>query len=268
MAATLQLPLPPWALAPAASVTMSMAFVVAYPLSVRTEPVGEAVAWPAIYPSAAINFPPSANVGGMIISLGAVLMSWALAVRYAENKARLGDELAWLNGAATATALVGMVFCPLGVAAWPWHEGPRMHNLFAYSLFYLGASYLLMQVSLDRRCEQLRPGAVSATLRHGRLALVAVGVVAMLSYIVCFGAVGGRATSLLPESAAIPGEAFLELLCLLLLFLFVASFGFSQAGLTLETRVVLGCEAEAPRGEATAATPLLSKGGYNSTGSA
>jgi hypothetical protein len=137
MSATLPQPLPPWAVAPLACGVMTLAFAIAYPLS-RTEPAGEGVSWPAVFPSAAINYPPSEDVGGFIISVACVLMSYAFLIRHVENAARLGKEHVWVNHGALVVALVGMVLCPLGVVAYPWHLYPQTHFFWAYSLFYLG----------------------------------------------------------------------------------------------------------------------------------
>jgi hypothetical protein len=265
--ATLQLPLPPWAVAPLACFTMSLAFIIAYPLS-RTEPAGEGASWPAIFPSAAINYPPSANVGGLIISLAAVLMSWAFAVRHAENAARLGPRFARPNAAATCVAMVGMVAGPLGVCATPWHEYPTTHFFFAYSVFYLGASYLIAQAWLDHQTSD-DGHAVSVPLRRCRLAVVLAGSVAMVTYWLCFGLVGRHDTSLLPAGDSVAGEALLELLCMALLLVFVTSFALSQQRLALVLHAELPAPAEAEMREkgggsgesASATTPLLGKPG-------
>ena len=259
MSATLTLPLPPWTVAPLACFVMALAFAVAYPLS-RTEPAGEGVSWPAVYPSAAINYPPSSDVGGLIISVACVLMSYAFVVRHAENAARLGAQHAAVNGGALVVALLGMVLGPLGVVAYPWHLYPGTHFFFAYSTFYLGALYLLLQSALDAA----RPEAVPAWLRHARLGLVAVGVVAMTSYIACFGAIGHRRGGSLVHSAgaSTAGEACVELLCMVLLLLYVSSFGASQAmaGLSLQLTATLRDVApprEGAEAGPSAATPLL-----------
>lgn len=264
MSATLPQPLPPWAVAPLACGVMSLAFAIAYPLS-RTEPAGEGVSWPAVFPSAAINYPPSEDVGGLIISIACVLMSYTFLIRHAENAARLGkDQHVVVNHGSLCVALVGMVLCPLGVVAYPWHLYPQTHFFWAYSLFYLGASYLVMQAWLDAA----KPEAVPAWLRYSRLGLVIVGTVAMLSYIAAFGATGKRRGGSMVHSAeaATAGEACVELLCLLILLLFVSSFGVSQAlgGMTLTVSATLDCGP--PQGAAdaqpSASTPLLgAKGG-------
>jgi len=257
MSATLTLPLPAWAVAPLACGVMALAFGVAYPLS-RTEPAGEGVSWPAIFPSAAINYPPSSDVGGLIISVAAVLMSYAFVFRHAENKARLGAQHAVVNTCALVVALLGLCFGPLAVVSYPWHLYPQTHFFWAYWTFYLGASYLLIEAFLDAA----RPEAVPAWLRHARLGLVAVGVVAMVTYIALFGAVGKRrgGSAVRNATASMAGEACVELLCMLLLLLFVSSFGVSQkqAGLRLALQATLDDVAqEAP----SVATPLLAKAG-------
>jgi hypothetical protein len=265
--AALPSPLPPWAVAPLGCGTMALAFAVAYALSDAVEPAGERVAWPAIYPSAAINYPPAGNVGGALICLAAVLLSHAFLIRHAENAARLGAHRAWLNAASTVLGLLGLVVGPVCVANTPWHLYPGTHFAFAYATFYLGAAYLIAETCLDAARPEGRP-AVPPWLRRARLALVAVGFVAMSSYIVCFGAVGrNHAHSPVPAADFTAAEACVELLCMTLLLLFVASFGLSQPRLRLEVRAVLEegddvGDARGPRaGGPTAATPLLGKAG-------
>jgi hypothetical protein len=121
-----------------------------------------------------------------------------------------------------------------------------------------------MQAWLDAA----KPEAVPAWLRHSRLGLVIVGTVAMVSYIAAFGATGRRRGGSMVHSAeaATAGEACVELLCLLLLLLFVSSFGVSQhaGGMTLTVSATLdsGASREAVDAQPSASTPLLgAKGG-------
>ena len=259
---TLAPPLPPWVVAPLGAGLMASAFAVAYPLS-RTEPASEEAAWPAIFPSAAINYPPSSDVGGLIICVAAVILSYAFLIRHAENSARLGSQHAAVNHVSLAAALLGLVGGPIAVANFPWHIYPQTHYFFGYSTFYLGALYLLLQAFLDAA----RPETVPAWLRQARLGLVGIGLVAMFTYIALFGAVGRHSTSLVHNAtAATAGEACLELLCMILLLLFVATFGVSQAlaGMRLQLGASLDDVPPPPvLEEATpsAATPLLAKGG-------
>ena len=240
MSAELRLPLPPWAFAPLASGVVLLAFCLAYPLADHADPPGEGANWPYVYPSAAINYSPSGNVGAFVLSVGSVLMSWALALRHAENAARLGAQAAALNAGASCVALVGLVVFPLGVVAVPWHEYPRTHMAFAYSTFYAGALYLVLQSYLDA----LQPQRVPAPVRYLRLGLVACGVLCMLSYWLAFGLVGARRPGSALSTAA---EALLECACGVLVLLFVASFALSQLGLS----VCVAAELEEREGEQT-----------------
>lgn len=246
--AELTLPLPPWAFAPLASGTVLLAFCLAYPLADHVDPAGEGANWPYVYPSAAINYSPSGNVGAFVLSVGSVAMSWALALRHAENAARLGSESAALNAGASCVALVGLVVFPLGVVAVPWHEYPRTHMGFAYSTFYAGALYLVLQTYLDHQ----RPQLVPAHVRHVRLGLVAAGVLCMLAYWLGFGLVGTRRPGSTSSTAA---EALLECACGILVLLFVATFALSQLHLSVRVAVALG------GGEQGEQAPLADKGG-------
>lgn len=243
---------------------MTLAFAIAYPLADTRDPPGEGAQWPDIYPSAAINYSPSQNVGGLIISLACVLLSWAFAIRHAENAARLGHGHSTLNFLSMCFGIGGLCCGPLGVIAVPWHEYPGWHFFFAYGAFYGGAIYLCVETYLDH----VRKERVPSAIRYTRIGIVAVGVVAMVSYWLAFGVVGGHH----PDSSASTGaEASLEILCLGLLLAFVSSFAASQVGLSLQVSAALpdadarpvGGDGDAP----TAATPLLSGGakgeGYN-----
>ena len=262
MSATVALasPLPPWVVAPLGAALMASAFAVAYPLSL-TEPSDEGAEWPSVFPSASINYPPSSDVGGLIICVAAVVLSYAFLIRHAENAARLGTQHAAVNHGSLVSALLGLVVGPMAVANFPWHVYPQVHYFWGYSTFYLGALYLLLQAFLDAA----RPETVPSWLRQARLGLVGVGVVAMLTYIALFGAVGHRGTSVVRKAgAATASEACVELLCMILLLLFVASFGVSQAlaGMRLQLGATLDDVAPPPSHEAepSAATPLLAKG--------
>jgi hypothetical protein len=274
MAATITLapPMPPWMVAPLGAGLMASAFAVAYPLS-RTEPSDEGADWPSVFPSASINYPPSSDVGGLIICVAAVILSYAFLIRHAENAARLGAQHAAVNHGALAAALLGLVGGPIAVANFPWHIYPQVHYFFGYSTFYLGALYLLLQAFLDAA----RPETVPAWLRQARLGLVCIGLVAMFTYIALFGAVGHHSTSLVHNAtAATASEACLELLCMVLLLLFVATFGVSQAlaGLRLQLGATLDDVPPPPAPEEekpSATTPLLAKGAavsYDTTAAA
>ena len=243
---TLEPPLPLWLAAPAGSGLMGLAFAVAYPLSRATEPSSEAATWPDNdEPSSAINFPPSENVGAVLISCACVLLSWAFAARWAENRLRLGPLLlggppGWLNEASCWLGQLSLVVCPIGVAATPWHLYPSTHYAFAYTVFYGGATYLCIQSYLDHVAAQ--PGGTrgaSPAVRTLRLGLIALGTVCMLLYWLCFGLVGRHTTSLVSNAVAQPAHAVLELSCMTILLSYVASLGWTQRRIAAQVVVSL-----------------------------
>lgn len=243
---TLEPPLPLWLAAPAGSGLMALAFAIAYPLSRATEPSSEAASWPDNdEPSSAINFPPSENVGAVLISCACVLLSWAFAARWAENRLRLGPLLlsgpaGWLNEASCWLGQLSLVVCPIGVAATPWHLYPSIHFAWAYTVFYGGATYLCTQSWLDHVASQ--PGGTRGAhpmVKVLRLGLIAVGTVSMVLYWLCFGLVGRHNTSLVSYAVAQPAHAVLELSCMMVMLTYIASFGWTQRRIAAQVTVSL-----------------------------
>jgi hypothetical protein len=219
---------------------MGLAFAVAYPLSERTEPSSEAASWPNNGDlSNSINYPPSENAGAVIISIACVVLSWAFAVRWAENSLRLGPHsgLAWLNELACWLGQAALVVGPLGVAACPLHLYPNAHYAFAYETFYGGAAYICIQSYLDHVAAH-RGRGTHVVVRSLRLGLIAMGAVCMLLYWIFFGLVGKRSSSLIGEDAA-PAHAVLEIACMCVLLAYVASLGWTQRHMTTSLEVAL-----------------------------
>lgn len=272
--------------APIGSALVLLSALVAYPIAAsRAEPPSERLAYPDLMLSNAANYAPASCFVDVIMGAGCVLFAYAFAIRYAEVKARLpgaeASELPLLAGVAipardfpawntgvTCLGYVSLIAFPFVVLAVPIHDAPDTHWTIAATGFYGSATYITLQLGLDRACacspvvegEKAAAGwPPSRPILSTRTHIIIAASSFLLIFEALFGPSGSGAL-IGRRSFGMAADAVCELIFLGTLLVYIATFYWSSSELSFAAEMsLLEGEADKPS-EAGLETPLLSAG--------